>query len=118
MDAAERLNSAVTSETQPNIDDLRGRFLFETASGNGVSQLLSRLILLRDPGFAHPIAPAPGDAGPESAFYDNRYYDRLALASVVPISLPTPARGLSSWLRNPVTAADRAAPDSGLARCR
>ena len=45
-------------------------------------------------------------------------YGTLPLVTDLDPILPTPASGLSAWLRDPASAADLGAPGSGLAQCR
>jgi O-antigen ligase/tetratricopeptide (TPR) repeat protein len=100
-------------------DGLQAQLLFKAAYGDGRLSEITTLIKLRDPGLGETIARAAGGTSPIwSAFYDNRYYDRLPIQAPTDFALPTATSGLSAWLRDPVNAADRGAPDSGLANCR
>jgi tetratricopeptide (TPR) repeat protein len=51
--------------------------------------------------------------------HDSKFYGRRSIAPPPdgPI-FPSPESGLSAWLRDPIAAADRGAPDSRLASCR
>lgn len=93
--------------------------LFERAFGGDRMGEITTLLRLRDPGLAATITHAAGGISPVwSSFYDNRYYDRLAIPPPNDFALPTSASGLSAWLRDPVRAADRGAPGSGWSACR
>jgi hypothetical protein len=101
------------------LETLEARLLFEKAYGDVSPTKVETLIRLRDPGLADLIAHQAVGASPVwSFFYDNRYYDRRAITPPPGPVLPTLASGLSAWLRDPVAAADRGAPESGLAKCR
>jgi O-antigen ligase len=116
--AAQEL-AGVVGTAATELETLEARFLFERAYGRGASRNVVALIRLRDPGLADSIAhQAVGVSPVWSFFYDNRYYDRIAINPPAGPVLPTPGSGLSAWLRDPVAAAERGAPGSGLATCR
>jgi O-antigen ligase/tetratricopeptide (TPR) repeat protein len=78
----------------------------------GVAEMRgSQLALLsyHDPGPASPFSDPEQDVG---------LYKRIPLgaAHIEPL-LPTPGEGLAAWLQDPLSAAHRGAPSSGLARC-
>jgi tetratricopeptide (TPR) repeat protein len=116
--AAEQTLSGLGNAAR-QLDALQARLLFETAFGGTHRTEITTLIRLRNPGLAGGISEAVGGISPVwSSFYDNRYYDQLAILPATVFALPTAASGLSAWLRDPVSAADRGAPGSGLAECR
>lgn len=101
------------------LETLEARLLFEKAYGGESQSQLETLIRLRDPGLASLIATQAIGVSPVwSFFYDNRHYDRQAISPPAGPLLPTTASGISAWLRDPVAAADRGAPNSGLAKCQ
>jgi tetratricopeptide (TPR) repeat protein len=116
---AEQTLARLSATEATQMDALLGRLMFETALRGSQVGEIKTLIRLRDPGVGESIVRAAGGASPIwSAFYDNRYYDRLAIQAPTAFALPTAGSGQSAWLRHPVGAADRGAPDSGLANCR
>jgi hypothetical protein len=101
------------------IDALEARLIFGRAyGGKDVGEILA-LMRLRDPGQAQLASlHASGTSPVSNAFYDDRYYDRIAIPPPPGPTFPTPASGLSAWLTDPIAAADRGAPMSALAACR
>jgi O-antigen ligase len=109
--------SSLEGQGATELETLGAKLLFDE-SYNRTTDDLEILIRLRDPGLAGIIARQATGASPVwSFFYDNRYYDRVAITPPGGPVLPTPASGLSAWLRDPTGAADRGAPGSGLAKC-
>jgi O-antigen ligase/tetratricopeptide (TPR) repeat protein len=85
---------------------------------------LQDLLLLTRYRWGHLAAlavAAPEDGSPfADPAEDERQYRRTAIGPPPDLgpTFPTADGGLSAWLRDPAAAADRAAPLSGLARCR
>jgi hypothetical protein len=109
----------LSEQAAEQIDGLQAQLLYVTAFGDGRVGEITTLIRLRNPGLAASVTQALSGISPaRNSFYDNRYYDRLGIAPPNAFALPTSASGMSVWLRDPVSAADRGAPGSGLAECR
>jgi len=119
VDQATRDLAAILGQGSTEMETLEARMMLEAAYYGGATLEVKTLVRLRDPGLAWTISHPSGGASPTwSVFYDNRYYDRTAITPPGGPFLPTPGDGLGAWLRDPVSAADRGAPDSGLAKCR
>jgi O-antigen ligase len=119
MRLATHLTSVLATTQQRELEAIRAQLLYARLAGKAEVGDLIALLGLRDPGMERIANVSPAGVGPtESSFYDNRYYDRLAIDTPIPFALPTSASGMSAWLRSPVDAAHRGAPESGLAHCR
>jgi tetratricopeptide (TPR) repeat protein len=95
------------------------RILIARVGGDPVDDFVA-LAGLRRPIVAFLATHDVAGASPFTALaHDAQFYGRRAIKP--PDSLPvfpSAESGLSAWLRDPVAAADRGAPDSGLAACR
>jgi hypothetical protein len=119
MRLVSHLSGVLVTTQQHDLEAIRAQLLVARSAGRAEVGDLITLLGLRDPGLGRIATLPPADAGPtDSSFYDNRYYDHLAIDSPIPFALPTSASGMSAWLRNPVDAAHRGAPESGLAHCQ
>jgi O-antigen ligase len=117
VDEASRILGDVRG--QPSTDSLLADILVARASGIDATHAIE-LAMLRSPALGFLASTDVPDRSPLiDPAEDQRLYSRLALPSppIGPI-FPTAESGLSAWLRDPATAADRGAPGSGLARCR
>jgi O-antigen ligase/tetratricopeptide (TPR) repeat protein len=95
------------------------RLLVARAAGEPAEEVVT-LASLRLPALGFVAATDVSGASPfEALGEDVHVYGRWSLGPppIGPI-LPTSEAGLSAWLRDPVAAARRGAPDSGLATCR
>jgi hypothetical protein len=116
-DAKEALGPGSTSGL--DADGLLVRILEARARGELADGWVT-LAGLRSPIIAFLATNEVEEGSPLLAIgFDVQFYGRraLPLPSNLP-AFPTPESGLSAWLRDPVAAADRGAPESGLAACR
>jgi O-antigen ligase len=116
-EALELLGPPSTAAVVP--DWVPVRIIVARMSGEPVDDYLI-LASLRRPVDAFLATNEPAGASPFSALaHDAQFYGRRSIAPPegMPI-FPSPESGLSAWLRDPIGAADRGAPDSGLATCR
>jgi hypothetical protein len=110
--------SANLSHTK-DAESLRAQILYARLVGSDQLPALLEQLKLRDPASADLSArPRLGSALTVNAFYDDRYYNRLALPAALGRPFPTTASGLSAWLRDPVGTAQIAMPSSALAGCQ
>jgi hypothetical protein len=115
-DAARIVDESVA---YPTAASLLVDILLARASGEDARDGIE-LVMLRSPVLGYLAAvDVPGQSPLVDPEEDQRLYSRMALPAppIGPI-FPTSDSGLSAWLRDPVAAADRGAPESGLARCR
>jgi O-antigen ligase/tetratricopeptide (TPR) repeat protein len=91
--------------------------IFDAVDG-AEEEVLLELIAGHDPGIRRQATVAIG--GTPAASDHNRdlhTYSRIPIRAPIGPVLPTPASGLSAWMRDPVAAADAGAPGSALADC-
>jgi hypothetical protein len=116
---AKRILDALPYQVAVTPDALVSRLLAAGASEDDSDDLVS-IASLRWPLLgALATRPVEGVSPLVEAAEDQRLYSRQAppRPPIGPV-LPTSDGGLSEWLRSPAAAADRGAPDSGLASCR
>jgi hypothetical protein len=98
---------------------LQARLMVQRAFGGSDSPDVLVLLAAHDQGL-HRMATG-GVAGTSAAGDHNRdvkTYSRIPIRPPIGPVLPTPASGLSAWLRDPIAAADVGAPGTALATCR
>ena len=103
LDEASQTLSSQSSIESAGADSLLARILIDRLSGETPIAGTVALLRMRDSGLANTATTVRVGSSPSSnAFYDDRYYDRRAIPAPTgePL-LPTPASGLSSWLRPP-----------------
>jgi O-antigen ligase len=108
-----------TSESQLDSGSLLIRILAARAEGEPADDYIT-LAGLRSPFNAFVASNEVAGTSPFAALgYDVQFYGRRAIPLPGDALLfPSAESGLSAWLRDPVAAADRGAPESGLAACR
>jgi tetratricopeptide (TPR) repeat protein len=117
LDEAAQMAGAL--QTPPTTNSLLVDILLARASDEAADDAIE-LAGLRSPRLGYLASvDVPGRSPLVDPEEDLRLYSRNALPTppIGPI-FPTTDSGLSEWLRDPAAAADRGAPDSGLARCR
>jgi exopolysaccharide production protein ExoQ len=119
IDVAAANLAAITGRSVSELESLQARLLFERAFGTGETGDVETLIKLRAPPLDALISyPSVGTSPVWNFGHDARFYDRRPIPPPIRPAFPTIASGLSAWLRDPLSAADRGAPQSGLAICR
>jgi hypothetical protein len=117
--AAAGLLGPLSDDQTADATALQARLMVQRAFGGSDSPDVLVLLAAHDQGL-HRMATG-GVAGTSAAGDHNRdvkTYSRIPIRPPIGPVLPTPASGLSAWLRDPVAAADVGAPGTALATCR
>jgi O-antigen ligase len=108
----------LTARRDTSVEGIRGRLMFARAFGADPGQQLAGALRLRNPGLADmAIRVRQGSPLTENGFYDDRYYDRVAIPNPAGELFPTPNSGMSVWLLDPARAAMFVASGTGMGTC-